>query len=316
MTSTSSLSLILAFAVVSVPGCMRTDVPQTPAATPTATCSHPARIALLGDRTRLQLLKQIAAASNAPVREHMEHADATTAIGGRRVTVSTGYSDTVSAHAAICAVADLAVVAVDARNGPMPVHREHILFARQMDIPSILIAFTHSDAIGDPELLELEELELRELLTAYGWNGDEAIVGYDSERARVQHVVGAPMGADALSGCCSRSMTRSPTPFAAETHGCTLEVYALAEVEAFPLKTTGISTGEYTLILGKSVGRVRVQSASTIRPGQSGAVHVTFDSPRKVQTGQRCVLLTDDHIAGAGAVSDSGLHEKTRDSCN
>jgi elongation factor Tu len=67
---------------------------------------------------------------------------------------------------------DGAILVVAAPDGPMPQTREHVLLARQVEVPSIVIFLNKVDMMDDPELLELVELELRELLTTYGFPGD------------------------------------------------------------------------------------------------------------------------------------------------
>jgi len=62
---------------------------------------------------------------------------------------------------------------VAAPDGPMPQTREHVLLARQVEVPAIVVYLNKVDMMDDPELLELVELELRELLTGYGFPGDE-----------------------------------------------------------------------------------------------------------------------------------------------
>ncbi len=68
---------------------------------------------------------------------------------------------------------DGAILVVSAPDGPMPQTREHILLARQVEVPAIVVALNKVDAMKDEELLELVELELRELLTDYGFPGDD-----------------------------------------------------------------------------------------------------------------------------------------------
>jgi elongation factor Tu len=68
---------------------------------------------------------------------------------------------------------DGAILVVSAPDGPMPQTREHILLARQVEVPAIVVALNKVDAMDDEELLELVELELREMLTEYGFPGDE-----------------------------------------------------------------------------------------------------------------------------------------------
>src|SRR5213082_646218 len=66
-----------------------------------------------------------------------------------------------------------AILVVSAADGPMPQTREHVLLARQVGVPSIVVALNKVDMVDDPELLELVELEVRELLSKYQFPGDE-----------------------------------------------------------------------------------------------------------------------------------------------
>jgi elongation factor Tu len=68
---------------------------------------------------------------------------------------------------------DGAILVVAAPDGPMPQTREHVLLARQVGVPYIVVALNKVDMMDDPELLELVELELRELLSSYGFPGDD-----------------------------------------------------------------------------------------------------------------------------------------------
>jgi elongation factor Tu len=83
-----------------------------------------------------------------------------------------GHADYIKNMITGAAQMDGAIVVVSAPDGPMPQTREHILLARQVEVPCIMIALNKVDAMEDEELLELVELELRELLTKYGFPGD------------------------------------------------------------------------------------------------------------------------------------------------
>jgi elongation factor Tu len=67
---------------------------------------------------------------------------------------------------------DGAILVVAATDGPMPQTKEHILLARQVGVPKIVVFMNKVDLVDDPELLELVEMEIRELLTSYGFDGD------------------------------------------------------------------------------------------------------------------------------------------------
>src|SRR3979490_2548391 len=71
---------------------------------------------------------------------------------------------------------DGAILVVAATDGPMPQTREHILLARQVGVPSIVVALNKTDMVDDEEILELVELEVRELLSAQDFPGDDAPV--------------------------------------------------------------------------------------------------------------------------------------------
>ncbi|WP_066377884.1 MULTISPECIES: elongation factor Tu [unclassified Anabaena] len=84
-----------------------------------------------------------------------------------------GHADYVKNMITGAAQMDGAILVVAATDGPMPQTREHILLARQVGVPKLVVFLNKEDMMEDPELLELVELELRELLSEYGFDGDE-----------------------------------------------------------------------------------------------------------------------------------------------
>ena len=84
-----------------------------------------------------------------------------------------GHADYIKNMITGAAQMDGAILVVSAPDGPMPQTREHILLARQVEVPAIVVALNKVDLMEDEELLELVELELRELLTEYGYPGDD-----------------------------------------------------------------------------------------------------------------------------------------------
>jgi elongation factor Tu len=87
-----------------------------------------------------------------------------------------GHADYVKNMITGAAQMDGSVLVVSAADGPMPQTREHILLARQVGVPSIVVFLNKADMVEDPELLELVEMEVRELLTEYEFPGDEVPV--------------------------------------------------------------------------------------------------------------------------------------------
>jgi elongation factor Tu len=84
-----------------------------------------------------------------------------------------GHADYIKNMITGAAQMDGAILVVSAADGPMPQTREHILLARQVNVPSIVVYLNKVDQVDDPELLDLVELEIRELLTTYEFPGDE-----------------------------------------------------------------------------------------------------------------------------------------------
>ena len=84
-----------------------------------------------------------------------------------------GHADFIKNMITGAAQMDGAILVVSAADGPMPQTREHVLLARQVNVPALVVFLNKIDLVDDPELLELVELELRELLTHYGFPGDE-----------------------------------------------------------------------------------------------------------------------------------------------
>jgi len=84
-----------------------------------------------------------------------------------------GHADYIKNMITGAAQMDGAILVVSAADGPMPQTREHILLARQVEVPSIVVALNKADMVDDPELLELVEIEVRELLSNYEFPGDD-----------------------------------------------------------------------------------------------------------------------------------------------
>src|SRR5476651_1711752 len=84
-----------------------------------------------------------------------------------------GHADYIKNMITGAAQMDGAILVVSAADGPMPQTREHILLARQVGVPYIVVYLNKADMVDDKELLELVEMEVRDLLTSYGFQGDK-----------------------------------------------------------------------------------------------------------------------------------------------
>src|ERR687892_2001101 len=103
-----------------------------------------------------------------------------------------GHADYIKNMITGAAQMDGAILVVAATDGPMPQTREHILLARQVGVPAIVVYMNKCDAVDDPELLELVELEVRELLSKYEFPGDDtpiirgsALKGLEGEKSDI-----------------------------------------------------------------------------------------------------------------------------------
>src|SRR5438270_1841497 len=112
-----------------------------------------------------------------------------------------GHADYIKNMITGAAQVDGAILVVSAADGPMPQTREHVLLARQVGVPSIVVALNKVDMVDDPELLDLVELEVRELLTEYEFPGDDtpvirvsalkALDGDEEAKAQVMELMAA-----------------------------------------------------------------------------------------------------------------------------
>src|SRR4026209_180615 len=84
-----------------------------------------------------------------------------------------GHADYIKNMITGAAQMDGAILVVSAADGPMPQTREHILLARQVGVPAIVVYLNKVDLVDDPELLDLVDMEIRDLLTKYGFPGDK-----------------------------------------------------------------------------------------------------------------------------------------------
>src|SRR3982075_3492643 len=127
-----------------------------------------------------------------------------------------GHADYIKNMITGAAQMDGAILVVAANDGPMPQTREHILLARQVGVPRIVVFLNKCDTVDDPELLELVELELRELLSKYEFPGDEIPIIRGSALPAMQ-----TMGKDDAAGKCIDDLMVAldsyiPTPERAE----------------------------------------------------------------------------------------------------
>ncbi len=122
-----------------------------------------------------------------------------------------GHADYVKNMITGAAQMDGAILVVSAADGPMPQTREHILLARQVGVPALVVFMNKVDMVDDAELLDLVEMEVRELLSSYDFPGDDIPIVKGSALAAVEGR-DAPIGEDAIMNLMTAVDTYIPQP--------------------------------------------------------------------------------------------------------
>jgi elongation factor Tu len=148
-----------------------------------------------------------------------------------------GHADYIKNMITGAAQVDGAILVVAATDGPMPQTREHVLLARQVGVPSIVVALNKVDMVDDEELLELVELEVRELLNEYEFPGDDTPVVRVSALKALEGDAEAQAGVQALMDACDEFI---PEP-----------VRELDKPFLMPIEDVFSITGRGTVVTGK-----------------------------------------------------------------
>src|SRR5660398_196568 len=122
-----------------------------------------------------------------------------------------GHADYVENMVTGAAQMDGAILVVSAADGPMPQTREHILLARQVGVPYIIVFLNKCDMVDDAELLELVEMEVRELLDKYEFPGDDIPIIHGSAKLALEGDKG-PLGEQAIMKLAEALDTYIPLP--------------------------------------------------------------------------------------------------------
>jgi elongation factor Tu len=150
-----------------------------------------------------------------------------------------GHADYVKNMITGAAQMDGAILVVSAADGPMPQTREHILLARQVGVPFIVVFLNKADKVDDKELLELVELEVRELLTKYEFPGDKIPVIVGSATKALEGDKG-PLGVPAILQLLEAVDTYIPTP-----------VRAIDKPFLMPIEDVFTISGRGTVVTGR-----------------------------------------------------------------
>ncbi len=166
-----------------------------------------------------------------------------------------GHADYIKNMITGAAQMDGAVLVVSAPDGPMPQTREHILLARQVEVPSIVVALNKVDMMDDEELLELVEMEVRELLDTYDFPGD------DTPIVRVSGLKALEGDADAMDGV--RELVKTMDDYIPQPSRVTDQPFLMPIEDVFGIKGRG------TVVTGRvERGQLNVgQEVEIIRSG-------------------------------------------------
>ena len=171
-----------------------------------------------------------------------------------------GHADYIKNMITGAAQMDGAVLVVSAPDGPMPQTREHILLARQVEVPSIVVALNKVDMMDDEELLELVEMEVRELLDTYEFPGD------DTPIVRVSGLKALDGDADAMAGV--RELVKTMDDYIPQPSRVTDQPFLMPIEDVFGIKGRG------TVVTGR-VERGQLNVGEEVEIIRSGDVRRT-----------------------------------------
>ncbi|HQF61770.1 MAG TPA: elongation factor Tu [Anaerolineaceae bacterium] len=167
-----------------------------------------------------------------------------------------GHRDYIKNMITGAAQVDGAILVVAAPDGPMPQTREHVLLARQVEVPSIVVFLNKVDMMDDPELLELVEMELREMLSGYGFPGDETPIVRGSALKALESTSTDP---DAPEYACIKQLLEVVDSYIPEPPRATDRPFMMPVEDVFSIKGRG------TVVTGRvDRGRIKVGEAVEI----------------------------------------------------
>jgi elongation factor Tu len=147
-----------------------------------------------------------------------------------------GHRDYIKNMITGAAQVDGAILVVAAPDGPMPQTREHVLLARQVEVPSIVVFLNKVDMMDDPELLELVELELRELLTSQGFPGETTPIVRGSAKLALESTSTDP---NAPEYACIKEILRVVDEYIPEPKRDTEKPFMMSVEDVFSIKGRG-----------------------------------------------------------------------------
>src|SRR5207248_516615 len=222
-----------------------------------------------------------------------------------------GHADYIKNMITGAAQMDGAILVVSAADGPMPQTREHILLARQVGVPALVVFMNKVDMVDDPELLDLVELEVRELLKSYQFPGDDipvirgsALMALEDKNAEQGENIGALLRGVGREDVERGQVLAKPGSITPHTN-FEAEAYILTKEEGgrhtpfftnyrpqFYFRTTDV-TGVVTLPSGTEM----------VMPGDNISMEVTLIVPIAMEEKLRFAIREGGRTVGAGVVA-------------
>src|SRR5919109_545830 len=220
-----------------------------------------------------------------------------------------GHADYIKNMITGAAQMDGAILVVSAADGPMPQTREHILLARQVGVPYIVVYLNKADMVDDPELLELVEMEVRELLSEYEFPGDEvpvivgsalkALEGEDSDLG-VKSVLKLAEALDAYIPTPKRDIDK---PFLMPVEDV-FSISGRGTVVTGRVERGVIKVGDEIEIVGiRPTQKTVCKGVEMVMPGDNVKMVVTLITPIAMEQGLRFAIREGGKTVGAGVVA-------------
>ena len=235
------------------------------------------RVVLLGDEIRKDVLHECVARNVCPA-------------GSETAFVLPPPQATAAQTADAAQQAALGVLVVDSETGALPVTREHILVARQANVPRLAVLFTQSDVLEDKDLLELETMEMRDLLETYEMDGDHARIYVGDQGLR-------QLLADAAA-----LLPRPQSSALADSRRLHGYIYNLSRAEGGHALSAGDSMDIW---IGGQTVRCKLVSPQSVADGETPEVRLETERPLAASAGQRFLLQQNGRLIAAGVVEDA-----------
>ncbi len=221
-----------------------------------------------------------------------------------------GHADYVKNMITGAAQMDGAILVVSAADGPMPQTREHILLARQVGVPRIVVYLNKVDMVDDPELLELVELEVRELLSMYEYPGDDIPIIHGSalealnapeDEAKNKSIPELMEAVDAYIPIPERAVDK---PFLMPIEDV-FSISGRGTVVTGRIEQGQVKVGEEMEIVGmRETMKKVVTGVEMVMPGDNVALNISLVTPIAMNKGLRFAIREGGRTVGAGTITD------------